>query len=136
MNNKNNIWTPKERSLLARLDSPRKVQDYLDSIKYDPTDGARSARRVMREQKSHCFGGALFACAAFRYHRRPPLIVDLESCKGEDEDHIIAIFKEDNYWGAVSKSKFEVLRFRDPVYKSLRELVMTFFEFYFNSKGK
>ncbi|MBI5066389.1 hypothetical protein HZA97_09220 [Candidatus Woesearchaeota archaeon] len=133
---KQNIWTPKERNLLETLDTPRKIQDYLDDIKYDPSDGARSPRITIKERKSHCFGGALLAAAALRYHGKPPLILDLECSKGEDEDHVLAIYKQNGYWGAVSKSKFAVIRFRDPVYKNLRELVMTFYEFFFNSKGK
>jgi len=132
---KRNIWTPAESDLFKRLNTPRKIQDFLDDLPYDPTDGYRSARQALKNGKDHCFGGSMIACAALRYHGEKPLILGLVSEK-DDEDHVITIYRKNTLWGAISKSKFAVLRFRDPVYTSIRELVMTYFEFYFNSKGK
>jgi len=90
----------------------------------------RSPRRVLRDRVAHCIEGALFAAAVLRVHGYPPLILDMEAVR--DDDHIIALFREGGHWGAVAKSNYSGLRFREPVYRTLRELVMTYFELYFN----
>jgi len=128
------MWTPAERAVLARLDTPFKVQDWLNSIAYDPAPGTASPRRVMRERKANCFEGALFAAAAFRFHGRPPLVVDMRSWN--DDDHVLAVFRQNGAWGCVAKSNYTVLRFREPVYRSIRELMMSFFDVYFNPLGQ
>jgi hypothetical protein len=126
-------WTETERKLLRRLDTPFKVQLYLNGLGYDAVPGTRSPRWVIHERKANCFEGALLAAAALGFHGRPPLIVDLRATN--DDDHVIAVFKADGGWGAVAKSNYTTLRFREPVYRSVRELVMSYFDFYFNPLG-
>jgi hypothetical protein len=128
------VWTPTERVLLGRLDTPFKVQGWLNAIAYDPEPGTASPRRVMRERRANCFEGALFAAAAFRFHGRPPLVVDMRSWN--DDDHVLAVFRRNGAWGCVAKSNYTVLRFREPVYRSIRELMMSFFDVYFNPIGQ
>jgi hypothetical protein len=89
---------------------------------------------VLRDRTAHCFEGALFAAAAFRVAGRPPLIVDLESVR--DDDHVLAPYREGGSWGAVAISKYAGLRFREPVYRTLRELVLSYFEHYYNDAGE
>ena len=127
-------WKAEEREILARMDTPFKVQGWLNSIAYDPAPGTASPRRVMRERKANCFEGALFAAAAFRFHGRPPLVVDMRSWN--DDDHVLAVFRQNGAWGCVAKSNYTVLRFREPVYRSIRELMMSFFDVYFNPIGQ
>jgi hypothetical protein len=126
-------WNKEEIKLLKTLNKPDKIQAFLDSLDYNPNYECRSPRRVMKKRSAHCFEGALFAAAALQFIGYKPLIVDLKAV--EDDDHVIAVIKEDKYWGAVAKSNFTSLRFREPVYRSLRELVMSYFDFYFNIYG-
>ncbi len=128
------MWTPAERTVLARIDTPFKVQNYLNTIAYDPAPGTASPRRLMREKKANCLEGALFAAAAFRFHGRPPLLVDIRSWN--DDDHVLAVFRENGSWGCAAKSNYTVLRFREPVYRSVRELMMSYFDVYFNPIGQ
>lgn len=127
-------WTPGERSFLARLDTPNKVQAYLNRLRYDDEPGTRSPRWVMRERKANCFEGALLAAAILAYHGHPPRLIDLRAVN--DDDHVIAVFRRDGKWGAVAKSNYTLLRFREPVYRTARELVMSYFDFYFNPIGE
>jgi hypothetical protein len=115
------------------LKDPDNIQGFLDSIDYNPNYECRSPRWVIRKRSAHCFEGALFAAAALQFIGYKPLIVDLKAYN--DDDHVIAVFKEDDHWGAVAKSNFTTLRYREPVYRSLRELVMSYFDFYFNIVG-
>jgi hypothetical protein len=85
---------------------------------------------VLRDEVAHCFEGALLGAAALRVQGYPPLLLDLEAER--DDDHVLAIFKQRGHWGAIAKSNYSGLRFREPVYRSLRELVMSYFEHYFN----
>lgn len=124
------VWTPDEIKFLRTMRDPDKIQGFLDSIDYNPVYECRSPRWVIKKRSAHCFEGALFAAAALQFSGHKPLIVDLKAYN--DDDHVIAIFKENGYWGAVAKSNFTSLRFREPVYRSLRELVMSYFDFYFN----
>lgn len=123
-------WTSDEIKFLKTMKDPDKIQGFLDSIDYNPGYECRSPRWVIRKRSAHCFEGALFAAAALEFIGYPPLIVDLKAFN--DDDHVIAVFKERGHWGAVAKSNFTSLRFREPVYRSLRELVMSYFDFYFN----
>ena len=127
-------WTRAERRLFDRLCSPIRIQHYLNRLAYDPDYGARSPRWVIREKKAHCFEGAIFAAAALRQLGHRPRLVDIRSWN--DDDHVIAVFKERGLWGAVAKSNYTVIRFREPVYRSLRELVMSYFDVYFNPLGE
>lgn len=126
-----------ELRVLRRLNTPRKVQDYLDSLplNFEPEgDTCFSPRQVMREKRAHCIEGAMLAALAFRLHGQKPLILDLESAR-HDFDHVIALFKQHGCWGAVSKTNHAVLRYREPVYRTIRELVLSYFHEYFDGKG-
>jgi hypothetical protein len=128
--------TRAETSLLRRLSTPDKVQHYLDGLVYNVErsgDTVRSPRRVMRDRTAHCAEGAFFAAAAFRINGRPPLLVDLEA--DNDDDHVLALYRDRGLWGSVAISKFSGLRFRAAVYRTVRELVMSYFEDYFNWDG-
>jgi len=131
-------FTRDELALLKRLSQPEKIQFFLDhEIAYNKEPEGhtcRSPRCVLRDRVAHCIEGALLAAAALRINGHPPLILDIEAVR--DDDHIIALFKESGHWGAVAKSNYSGLRFREPVYRTLRELVMSYFEHYFNLKGE
>jgi hypothetical protein len=116
--------------LMNPLSSPIKIQEYLDSIPYNTTKRTLSPLLVMKERMAHCMDGGMFAASALRRLGHPPLIVDLAA--ENDDDHIIAVFREGNCWGAIAKSNTTVLRFREPVYRSLRELAMSYFDVYYN----
>jgi hypothetical protein len=129
--------TARETALLRRLDSPAKVQAYLDGLTYNLEEHGetlRSPRRVIRDRTAHCAEAAFFAAAAFRVNGRAPLIVDLEAVR--DDDHVLAVHRDGGLWGSVALSKFAGLRFRSPVYRTLRELAMSYFEDYYNWDGE
>ena len=126
--------TADERRLVAGLDSPVAIQAFLDDIPYSTDDFYRSPLRVLRERTAHCFDGALFGAAMLRRLGYPPLILDMLAER--DDEHLLALYRVDSHWGAVAKSNFVGLRFREPVYRTLRELVMSYFEDYFNSAGE
>jgi hypothetical protein len=128
---------PKEESLLKRLDTPLKIQDYLDSLPFNHEqegETCMSPVRVLREKKAHCIEGAMLACAALMLHGKPPLVLNLKVMKG-DVDHVVVLFRQNGYWGAISKTNHAVLRYRDPVYASVRELAMSYFHEYFLVKN-
>ena len=120
-----------ERQMMSILNSPIMIQNFLDSIPYSSETIYRCPLQVLRDRVAHCFDGALFAAAALRQIGYPPLILDMIP-DSRDDDHLLALYKQDGHWGAIAKSNFVGLRFREPIYRSLRELVMTFFEQYFN----
>jgi len=126
-------WTKDEISFLKKLNDPDKIQGFLDTVDYNPNYECRSPRWVIRKRSAHCFEGALFAAAALSFIGYRPLLVDMKAFN--DDDHVIAVFKEDGHWGSVAKSNFTTLRYREPVYRSLRELIMSYFDFYFNIYG-
>ncbi|MFA5185247.1 MAG: hypothetical protein WC551_02080 [Patescibacteria group bacterium] len=126
-----------ESRLLRGLDSPGKIQDYLDSLPINREPGGDtclSPRRVIRERRAHCIEGAMLAALAFRLQGQKPLVLDLTS-SARDFDHVVALFKRHGCWGAVSKTNHAVLRYREPVYRTLRELVLSYFHEYFDSHG-
>ena len=127
--------TTAERKLLSGLDTPANIQDYLNAIPYSEDDFYRCPLRVLREQKAHCFDGALFAAMALRCIGFQPLILELIPNE-RDDDHLLALFKKYDHWGAVAQSNFTGIRYREPVYRSLRELVMSYFEDFFNAAGE
>ena len=127
-----NHLTANELTLWKSLDTPAKIQAYLDQTPYSPEDADRSPLRVMRDHLAHCLDGGLFAAAALRRLGYPPLIIDLQPDAGVDDDHVLAIFKLNGHYGAVAKSNFVGLRFREPIYRSLRELVLSYFEDFYN----
>jgi hypothetical protein len=131
--------TKEELNILKKLTTPIKIQNFLDSIPRNNEKKGEtymSPRRVLRENKAHCFEGALVAALALWLQGEPPLLFDLKASK-EDEDHVLALYKKNGYWGAISKTNHATLRFRDPVYKNLRELALSYFHEYFvNTTGK
>jgi hypothetical protein len=127
-------WNAEEKEFLKNFTDPWDIQVYLDSIDYNPVYECRSPRWVIRKRSAHCFEGALFAAALLDHVGYKPMIVDMKAYN--DDDHVIAVFRVDGYWGAVAKSNFTSLRFREPVYRSLRELMMSYFDFFFNLNGE
>lgn len=122
--------TDLELRRLRSLKNPYGIQKFLDSMPYHLAATAWSPRRGLEENTAHCFEGAMLAAAALRVNGFPPLVFDLE---GEaDSDHVLAIYRVRGCWGAVAKSNFTGLRYREPVYRTLRELAMSYFEVYFN----
>jgi len=127
------VWTQDEQKFLDGFKNPYDIQGFLDSIDYNPNYECRSPRWVIRKRSAHCFEGALFSAAVLEAIGYKPLIVDMKAWN--DDDHVIAVFRENEHWGAVAKSNFTTLRYREPVYRSVRELVMSYFDFYFNLNG-
>ncbi len=125
------VLTKAERKIMLRLASPSAIQSFLDGLAYSAEEICRCPLRVLREGTAHCFDGALFAAAALRRLGYPPLILEMLP-NDRDDDHLLALYKFDGHWGAVAKSNFVGLRFREPIYRSLRELVMSYFEQYYN----
>ena len=127
-------WSKEEYIFLNEFTDPWDIQVFLDSIDYNPGYECRSPRWVIKKRSAHCFEGALFAAAVLDYLGYKPLIVDMKAFN--DDDHVIALFREAGYWGSVAKSNFTSLRYREPVYRSIRELIMSYFDFFFNINGE
>jgi hypothetical protein len=124
----NDLLTPAERRLFARLDAPQKIQDWLDRlpVNFEPDgDTVMSPRRMLQARAAHCAEGALFAAAVMMFHRKPVWLVDLRA-RPTDHEHVVAVFRERGLWGAISKTNHSILRWRDPIYKSVRELAMSY----------
>lgn len=132
-------FTPQELQVLRSLSTPDKIQDYLDVLPANYVkDGATlfSPRRVLREQKAHCIEGALLAVAAFQVNHQEAWLLDLRTVH-YDEDHVVTLFKKGERWGALSKTNHPVLRYRDPVYRSVREIALSYFhEFFMADSGR
>ena len=127
-----------ELKILKKLNSPPKIQDFLNELPFNFEKSGMtlmSPRRVLREKKAQCIDGRLLAAAALWVHGKKPLLMDLRSV-GHDFDHVVALFTVDNHWGAISKTNHVVLRYREPIYKSPRELAMSYFHEYFLDDGK
>src|SRR5947208_12766549 len=127
-------FTPSELRTLRALKTPAGVQRFLDELPYNLSFTARSPKEVLRDRTASCLEGGIFAAAALRIIGFPPLIFDLEA--EQDTDHVVAIFKVRGHWGAVAKSNFTGCRYRESVYRSLRELAMSYFNVYFNLRGE
>ena len=125
-------FTPKELRQLRSLKDPHGIQRFLDDMPYHLEDTAWSPRRVLREGTAHCLEGAMFAAAALRANGFPPLIMDLEA--ENDTDHVVAVYRLGGHWGAVAKSNYTGCRYREPVYRTLRELALSYFNIYFNMR--
>ncbi|MGD0731151.1 MAG: hypothetical protein ABR956_07800 [Terracidiphilus sp.] len=119
---------------LRALKTPARIQKFIDALTYQYADTAWSPQRVLRERKGHCLEGALLAAAALRLNGHPPLIMDLEAV--HDDDHVLAIYREGGLWGSIAKSNFAGLRSRSPIYRTLRELALSYFEHYYNLRGE
>lgn len=131
-------FNPKELKILKSLDTPRKIQDFLDKLDINFEKNGEtylSPREVLRRKTAHCSEGAIFAAAALWYHGEKPLLMDLKT-SSDDTDHVVALFKQNGHWGAISKTNHAVLRYREPVYKTLRELALSYFHEYFKDNGK
>jgi len=129
--------TKREISLFQRLHSPQKIQDFLGTLPFNfekKGETLMSPRKVLEVQKCHCLEGAFLAALALWLHGHKPLILDLKASK-PDFDHVLAVFKQGKFWGAISKTNHGVLRFRDPIYKNPRELAMSYFHEYFLDNG-
>jgi hypothetical protein len=121
------------RSLRA-LKTPARIQKFIDALAYQYADTAWSPRRALRERKGHCLEGALVAATALRLQGHPPLLMDLEAV--HDDDHVLALYRERGLWGSIAKSNFAGLRFRSPIYRTLRELALSYFDHYYNLRGE
>ena len=126
-------FTPAELRKLRSFRTPHGIQRALDAMPYHLADTAWSPRTVLRENTSHCYEGALFAAAALRINGFPPLILDLEA--EHDTDHVIAVYQVEGHWGSIAKSNYTGCRYREPIYRTLRELALSYFEVYFNLRG-
>jgi hypothetical protein len=127
-------FTPSDLRQLRALKTPAGVQKFLDDLPYNLSFTARSPKNVLDDRTASCLEGGIFGAAALRVLGFPPLIFDLEA--EQDTDHVVAIFKVRGHWGAVAKSNFTGCRYREPVYRSLRELAMSYFNIYFNLRGE
>jgi hypothetical protein len=127
-----------ERAIFRRLSTPERIQRFLDDeVGYNKEANGptwRSPRRILRDRLAHCLEGAIFGAAALRAQGCPPLLLDLEAVR--DDDHVLAVFRQRGAWGAIAKSNYSGLRFREPVYRNLRELAMSYFEHYYNLEGE
>lgn len=130
-----NIYTKTEQKIFNRLNDPKKIQKFLNELKYNfDYTVCRSPRKVLETRTAYCLEGALFAASALQYNGYKPLLLDMRPI-GLDYDHVVALFQKDGYWGALSKTNHAVLRYRDPIYKNMRELVLSYFHEYFLDNG-
>jgi hypothetical protein len=120
--------------VLCSLKTPMQIQKFIDALPYQYGNTAWSPQRALRERKGHCLEGALLAAAALRFNGHPPLLMDLEAV--HDDDHVVAVYLEGHLWGGIAKSNFAGLRFRAPIYRTLRELALSYFEHYYNLRGQ
>lgn len=129
--------SPAVARVLQKLSTPQKIQNYLDSlqINFDTTGDVCSTKRVIEQGKAQCIEGAMLAAASLAYHGEEPLLLDFQTID-EDEDHVVALFKRSGRWGAMSKTNHAILRFRDPIYASVRELAMSYFHEYYMYDGR
>jgi hypothetical protein len=129
--------TPTEFALLRRLDAPQKIQTFLYTLKQNferDGDSCRPVRAVLRERSAHCIEAAMLAAAALWVHGEPPLLLDLRAER--DVDHVVALYRRNGCWGTLAKANGPLLRDRDPVYRTLRELAMSYFHEYSNKRGR
>jgi len=135
--NKNIGLHEDELQLLKSLDTPEKIQDFVSAIPQNfelNGDSCMSVREVLTTRRAHCIEGALLAALAFWVNGGRPLIMDMTATK-DDYDHVVALFKHDEHWGAISKGNHAYVRYRDPVYRTLRELTMSYFNEYYDTNG-
>jgi hypothetical protein len=128
--------TPNLLKTFRHLSCPADIQGYLDSIPYIAEELDRSPLRVMTDGQAHCLDGGIFAALALKRIGQPALILDLVPEPKADDDHVLALFRHNGNWGCIAKSNYAFLRFREPVYRNLRELAMTYFESYTNTEKR
>ncbi len=129
---------PDELRLLKKLNTPAKIQDYLNTLAINfelRRETCYSPRKVIRLQTAHCMEGAMLAALALRVNGHKPLVMDLKSIEGDD-DHVVTVFRQYNRWGGITKTNHGVLRYREPIYRDIRELATSFFHEYFLHSGK
>ena len=134
---KNNI-TEKQLKILKKLNTPEKIQDFLNKLEINFEENGEtcySVSRVLKERKCHCIEGAFLAAFCLKLQGKKPLVIDLKTTR-DDFEHVIAVFQQDGKYGAISKTNHAVLRYREPVYRDIRELIMSFFHEYFDNKGR
>jgi len=128
--------TSPEKRLLNGLDTPFKIQTFLDELIYPAGGVNRPVLEVLRQRQAQCLDGGLFAAAALYRLGYPPLILDMQPQPSTDDEHVLALYRLDGYWGALAKSNFSGLRLREPIYRSTRELVLSYFEDFFNMRAE
>lgn len=127
------LFSPAEVAVIKKLSTPNKIQSFLDSFPINFSaigEPVQSPRQVLKNKRAHCIEATIVAAASLSYHGKPALLLDLQASE-RDEDHVVALFKERGLWGAISKTNHPTLRWRDPVYRSVRELAMSYFHEYF-----
>jgi len=127
-----------ERTVFKKLSTPQKIQEYLDTLPINfelRGETCMSPRMVLRAGVAHCIEGAFVAAAALSFHGQKPLLMDFQTHK-DDEDHVIALFRQNGFWGAISKTNHAIIRWRDPIYKTPRELAMSYFHEYLMWDGR
>jgi len=132
------LLTRAEQKVFARLSTPQKIQDFLDQLPINfeiAGETYMSPRRVLREKTVHCFEAAVLGAAALAYHGARPLLMDLKAIP-RDDDHVITLFKQNGLWGALSKTNHAMLRYRDPIYRTPRELAMSYAHEYVMDSGR
>ena len=132
-------FNKKELKVLKSLNTPQKIQSFLNnlSFRFEKKDTYNSPKKILRERRAHCFDGALLGAAALWMNGEKPLLLDLKVAeKKGDVDHVVVLFKRLNRWGAISKTNHAVLRYREPIYKNVRELAMSYFHEYFMNDGE
>ena len=127
--------SPAERTLVRSISSPVKIQHFLDSLAYSTESSYRAPLTVLRDRVAHCYDGAVFAAAALAWNGESPLIVNLFP-NSRDDEHLVALFRRNGCWGAVGQSNFVGLRYREPIHRTLRELMISYFEQYYNVAGE
>lgn len=133
------MLTKTQKSLFKKLNTSSKIQDFLDGLNFNFENGGetyRSPIQVLEHGEAHCFEGALLALACFYFNNKKAYLLDIKTKDlKNDADHVVTIFQENGLWGAISKTNHGVLRYRDPIYKTVRELAMTYFHEYFLDDG-
>jgi hypothetical protein len=130
--------TRAEFAILRRLDTPQKIQLFVNAIPANHEIGGEtilSVRQVLRQRRAHCIEGAFVAACGLWIHGKPPLVMFMD-CDASDFPHVLALFRRGRHWGAISKHNGAQLRYRDPVYRDLRELAMSYFHEYFDKRGR
>ena len=128
----------KDFAVFKKLNSSSKIQDFINEIPINFEPNGKTCHSpfvVLKNNKAHCMEGALLAAACFWYNGQRPLLLDLKTAEGKDDDHVVTLFRENGLWGAVSKTNHAVLRYRDPIYKTVRELALSYFNEYFLDNG-
>ena len=132
------ILTEKEFAVFKKLNTPQKIQDFLNTLPFNfekQADTNRSPLETLRAGTAHCMEGAMLTAAILWYHGQSPLLLDLKTTD-DDQDHVVTLFTQDGYWGAISKTNHGVLRYREPIFKTVRELALSYFSEYFLHDGR